>query len=90
MRRRKEPARGSGTSDATEGERDVANQAGLHYVSDSARGIRREKRGRSFTYIGPDDKSIRDRKTLDRIAALVIPPAWKDVWICCDPTAICR
>jgi DNA topoisomerase-1 len=27
---------------------------------------------------------VRDRKTLARIAALAIPPAWSDVWICAD------
>lgn len=25
---------------------------------------------------------IRDRETLGRIAALVLPPAWTEVWIC--------
>jgi DNA topoisomerase-1 len=66
-------------------ERDDAKLAGLQYVNDSARGIRREKRGRSFRYVGPDDETIRDRKTLSRVRALVIPPAWKDVWIFCNP-----
>jgi DNA topoisomerase I len=66
-------------------ERDDAKLAGLQYGNDSVRGIRREKRGRSFSYVGPDDETIRDRKTLSRIRALVIPPAWKNVWICCDP-----
>jgi DNA topoisomerase-1 len=28
---------------------------------------------------------IRDRRTLSRIRALAIPPAWTDVWICPDP-----
>ncbi|GAA1609133.1 DNA topoisomerase IB [Actinoplanes couchii] len=28
---------------------------------------------------------VRDRETLDRIAALVIPPAWRQVWIAPDP-----
>jgi DNA topoisomerase I len=53
----------------------AAAMAGLQYVKDSARGIRREKKGRSFRYLGPDDKSIRDRKTLARIGELAIPPA---------------
>jgi DNA topoisomerase I len=70
--------------DTTE-DRDAAKQAGLHYVNSSAPGIRRQKRGRSFRYAGPDGKQIRDKETLARIAALVIPPAWTDVWICRDP-----
>ena len=28
---------------------------------------------------------ITDPRTLARIKSLVIPPAWKDVWICADP-----
>ncbi len=28
---------------------------------------------------------IKDPRTLARIRALVIPPAWEDVWICADP-----
>jgi DNA topoisomerase IB len=28
---------------------------------------------------------VRDRATLRRIRSLVIPPAWKDVWICTSP-----
>jgi DNA topoisomerase I len=64
----------------------AAEQAGLRYIDDSVPGIRRERRGKSVRYIGPDGKSVKDRKTLDRIRGLVIPPAWRDVWICCYPT----
>ena len=63
----------------------AAKQAGLHYVNSSAPGIRRQKRATSFRYVGPDGKQIRDKNTLARIHALVIPPAWTDVWICRDP-----
>ena len=48
-------------------------------------GIRRRRRGRGFSYIGPDAAVIRDPRTLARVKALVIPPAWEDVWICADP-----
>jgi DNA topoisomerase IB len=47
-------------------------------------GIRRRRCGRGFHYLGPD-AAIKDPKTLARIRALVIPPAWEDVWICADP-----
>jgi DNA topoisomerase I len=85
MRSRKQPTPGSNVTGEREQDRDAAALAGLQYVNDSTRGIRREKRGRSFGYVGPDDKAIRDGETLDRIRALVIPPAWKDVWICSSP-----
>ena len=35
--------------------------------------------------LGPDTAVIKDPRTLARIKALVIPPAWEDVWICVDP-----
>ncbi len=60
----------------------VAREAGLRYVSDDSPGIRRVRRGRSFGYVDPDGRAIRDRETLARIKALAIPPAWTDVWIC--------
>jgi DNA topoisomerase-1 len=41
--------------------------------------------GRGFSYIGLDGKPIRDREERRRIKALVIPPAWTDVWICPIP-----
>jgi DNA topoisomerase-1 len=59
-----------------------AKAAGLRYVSDDRPGIRRKKRGKGFTYLDPQGQTVRDPKILERIAKLVIPPAWTDVWIC--------
>lgn len=51
--------------------------------SDPSRpGISRRRYGRSFGYVGADGNRIRDRETLGRAAALVLPPAWTEVWIC--------
>ena len=47
-------------------------------------GIRRRRAGRGFTYLTPDGQRVTDPEVLDRIRALVIPPAWTDVWICTD------
>ena len=60
---------------------DPAVEAGLVYVSGEEPGIRRVRRGRGFAYLDPEGKPVRDRSTLDRIRALVIPPAWEHVWI---------
>jgi DNA topoisomerase-1 len=38
-----------------------------------------------FRYYGPDGRLVRKPAELKRIAKLVIPPAWTDVWICADP-----
>jgi DNA topoisomerase-1 len=48
----------------------------------SAPGITRRRRGRGFSYAYPDGGRVTDPEVLDRIRALAIPPAWKDVWIC--------
>jgi DNA topoisomerase-1 len=58
-----------------------AKEAGLRYIVDDRPGIQRRRAGKGFRYIGADGKTIRDRETLARIRSLVIPPAWKDVWI---------
>ncbi len=60
----------------------AARAAGLRYVSDDRPGIGRKRSGKSFRYIDPDGRTIRDRETLARIKSLAIPPAWTDVWIC--------
>ncbi|GAA5007270.1 DNA topoisomerase IB [Pseudoluteimonas lycopersici] len=57
---------------------------GLHYVSDAMPGIRR-KGSKRFRYLSPKGRTIRAPRTLERIRALAIPPAWSDVWICADP-----
>jgi DNA topoisomerase-1 len=59
-----------------------AEMAGLRYVSDRAPGIKRRRAGRGFTYLDVEGAPIRERRALRRIKALVIPPAWNDVWIC--------
>src|ERR1700710_1535557 len=48
-------------------------------------GIRRVKRGRGFAYVDACGNRVTDAATLQRIANLVIPPAWTDVWICVVP-----
>src|SRR3954463_2890594 len=62
-----------------------ARAARLHYSTDTTPGIRRVKNGKSFRFLRPDGKPVTNRKDLDRIRALVIPPAWTDVWISPDP-----
>jgi len=45
-------------------------------------GITRIRRGKGFTYYGPEGEPVADPATRQRIDDLVIPPAWKRVWIC--------
>jgi DNA topoisomerase I len=57
----------------------------LRRVSSDGPGIRRQRRGRGFSYTDPSDAPVTDDDTIQRIRALAIPPAWTDVWICPDP-----
>lgn len=45
-------------------------------------GICRRRYGKGFRYFWQDGSRMEDAQTLERIGALVIPPAWRDVWIC--------
>jgi DNA topoisomerase-1 len=48
-------------------------------------GISRRGRGRGFEYVDELGNRIDDRKLIERIGSLRIPPAWSEVWICPDP-----
>ena len=63
----------------------AAKLAGLRYVSDGRRGIGRKRAGKSFSYTATDGTILRDKTVLARIRALVIPPAWTEVWISPHP-----
>ncbi len=58
-----------------------ADDADLFYVTDGQPGISRRRRGKGFSYHHPDGAAVSARERR-RIEALVIPPAWTDVWIC--------
>jgi DNA topoisomerase-1 len=64
--------------------RELARRAHLHYSCDDGQGIHRVKKGRGFAYLDSAGRVVRDARELARIAALGIPPAWTDVWICTD------
>ncbi len=63
----------------------AARAAGLRYTPDVGPGITRRRYGKGWSYIDPDGGVIRDARELQRIRALVIPPAWTDVWINPNP-----
>src|SRR3954469_15436844 len=48
-------------------------------------GFRRRRRGRGFSCLDLDGKTIKDVEVVERIRTLAIPPAWQDVWICPYP-----
>ncbi|GAB2565842.1 DNA topoisomerase [Paractinoplanes abujensis] len=48
-------------------------------------GYARQRTGKGFTYRDTDGTRLTDTEAVERIKALVIPPAWTDVWISTDP-----
>jgi DNA topoisomerase-1 len=64
---------------------EAARAGGLRHVSDDRPGIRRIAAGGGSRYEAPDGTAVTDERTLERIRALAIPPAWTDVWICTSP-----
>ena len=74
------------SSPATEVKQDI-EAAGLRFVTDQQPGIRREpSEGGGFRHFSPKGSEITDEKTLTRIQALAIPPAYKAVWISPSPS----
>jgi DNA topoisomerase-1 len=48
-------------------------------------GLARRRCGKGFMYLDEDGARITDAEVVARVTALVIPPAWRDVWISPDP-----
>jgi len=55
--------------------------SGLVYINDQMPGIYRKGEPGKFYYEDKNGNRIADEKVLQRINALVLPPAWTDVWI---------
>jgi len=59
----------------------TAKAISLVHVSDNEPGIIRKKEEEEFHYFRRG-KEVKNKKVLQRIKSLVIPPAWQNVWIC--------
>jgi DNA topoisomerase-1 len=58
---------------------------GLVRTDPASPGLTRRRRGRGWSFHDVDGAPITDPAVIARIKALVIPPAWQDVWISPDP-----
>src|SRR5699024_8134396 len=53
----------------------------------TAPGLGRRRTRSGFRYVDEGGHPLHDEATIERITALVIPPAWTDVWIAPHPNA---
>lgn len=51
------------------------------------RRIRREAHGEKWSYLGRNGRALRDKRVLDRLNRLAVPPAYTDVLYAADPKA---
>jgi DNA topoisomerase-1 len=63
---------------------EISAPPGLTYSSDLDEGWCRQRRGKGFSYSGPQGGAPSPERRRE-IESLAIPPAWTDVWICADP-----
>ena len=56
----------------------------LTYADLAAPGYARRRRGKGFSWHLPDGRRLDDAAAAERCRALVIPPAWNEVWVCTD------
>lgn len=54
----------------------------LRYTPDKGSGFTRVKRGKGFQFLDKRGKKVADQAHIERLQQLIIPPAWKNVWIC--------
>lgn len=64
---------------------ELLKDANLRFSTDKKPGYTRKVSGDSFQYFDTEGKRITDAATIDRINKLVVPPAYKNVWICPSP-----
>jgi len=60
---------------------DFAETIGLRTADPEEPGIVRRRQGRGFSFRWPDGTVVEGRNR-ERCEALVLPPAWEDVWVC--------
>lgn len=59
----------------------TAKTVGLRYCVNSNKGYFRVRNSKGFHYIDENNDKVKSREVLQRIARLVLPPAWENVWI---------
>ncbi len=60
---------------------EIINSSSLVFVNPNMPGIYRKGKPGHFYYVNRDGERIKNEADLERIKKLVLPPAWKEVWI---------
>jgi DNA topoisomerase-1 len=56
----------------------------LRHSSDSEPGYTRKRIGRYWAYFDENGERVTDRRTIERLNAIALPPAYTDAWFCKD------
>jgi DNA topoisomerase-1 len=62
-------------------------ETGLRHVEVDELSIHRRRNGHGFVYLQPNGRRLCDKRTLNRLQRLAVPPAYRDVVYASDPRA---
>jgi DNA topoisomerase-1 len=65
----------------------AAKDLGLRLITKDVLSIRRRRSRRGWTYVGTDNRALRDVATITRLNRLAVPPAYRQVLYAKDPAA---
>jgi DNA topoisomerase I len=65
----------------------LARELGLNLGEQTQLTIRRVKRGKGYSFVRPNGSHIRDAKTIRRLHAMAVPPAYRNVRYSPDPNS---
>src|ERR1051325_9650493 len=65
----------------------LAKELGLRLGDQNELSIRRIKRGKGYSFVRPNGAHIRDARTISRLHAMAVPPAYREVRYSADPSS---
>ena len=65
----------------------LARELGLRLGDQNELTIRRVRRGKSYSFVRPNGSHVRDARTIRRLHAMAVPPAYREVRYSADPNS---
>src|SRR5262245_21275916 len=65
----------------------LAKELGLRLGDQNELNIRRVRRGKSYSFVRPNGSHVRDARTIRRLHAMAVPPAYREVRYSPDPNS---